>query len=104
MSKLRHALDDYLALRRSLGYKLERAGRLLADFVGRMETAGADSISIDAALSWAMQPSDADPSWWVHRLSVVRGFARHLQAIDPVHEVPPAGLLPARKPRATPYL
>ncbi|MFQ5745064.1 MAG: tyrosine-type recombinase/integrase [Acidobacteriota bacterium] len=104
MSKLRHALDDYLALRRSLGYKLERAGRLLADFVGYLETAGADAITTDTALSWAMQPSDADPSWWAHRLSAVRGFARHLHAIDPLHEVPPAALLPGRKPRATPYL
>ena len=94
MNKLRHALDDYLALRRSLGYKLERAGRLLADFVGHLETAGSDTITIDAALSWATRPSDADPSWWGHRLSVVRVFARHLHAIDPVHEVPPAGLLP----------
>jgi integrase len=104
MSTLRHALDDYLALRRSLGYKLERAGRLLADFVGYLETAGADTITIDAALAWATRPSDADPSWWARRLSVVRVFASHLHAIDPVHEVPPAGLLPAGNHRATPYL
>jgi integrase len=104
MSKLRHALADYLALRRSLGYKLERDGRLLADFVSHLETAGADRITIGATLSWATQSSDADPSWWANRLSVVRVFARHLHAIDPVHEVPPAGLLPAGNRRATPYL
>jgi integrase len=104
MNKLRHALDDYLALRRSLGYKLERAGRLLADFVCHLESAGADTITLDAALSWATRPSDADPSWGARRLSVVRVFARHLHAIDPVHEVPPAGVLPAGKNRATPYL
>ena len=84
MSKLRHALADYLALRRSLGYKLERDGRLLADFVSHLETAGADRITIGATLSWATQSSDADPSWWANRLSVVRVFARHLHAIDPV--------------------
>jgi len=104
MSKLRHTLDDYLAMRRSLGYKLERAGRLLADFVCHLEAAGADTITIDAALSWAKRPANANPSWWGHRLSVVRVFARHLHAIDPVHEVPPAGLLPAKNDRATPYL
>jgi integrase len=104
MNDLRRALDDYLALRRSLGYKLERAGRLLADFVGQLETDGIDTITIEAARSWAMRPSDVDRSWWGHRLSVVRVFARHLHAINPVHEVPPAGLLPAANPRATPYL
>ena len=104
MSKLRQALDEYLALRRSLGYKLQRDGRLLADFVGYLETAGTNTITIDAALSWATQPSDANPCWWAQRLSVVRVFARHLHAVDPGHEIPPTGLLPAGNHRATPYL
>lgn len=33
MSALRDALTDYLALRRSLGFKLVRDGQLLPDFV-----------------------------------------------------------------------
>ena len=37
-------------------------------------------------------------------MSEVRGFARHLQALDPLTEVPPADLLPRRMYRATPYL
>jgi integrase len=104
MNELHRALDHYLTLRRSLGYKLERAGRLLTDFVNHLEAAGSDTITLDAALSWATRSSEVDPSWWGHRLSVVRVFARHLHAIDPIHEVPPAGLLPAKNPRATPYL
>jgi len=35
---------------------------------------------------------------------VVRGFARHLQALDPATEVPPVGLLAGRNRRAVPYL
>ena len=35
---------------------------------------------------------------------MVRGFARYLQAVDPAAQVPPAGLLPARTRRATPYI
>ena len=35
---------------------------------------------------------------------MVRGFARHLHTLDPATEVPPAGLLPQRTRRATPYL
>ena len=35
---------------------------------------------------------------------MVRGFARHLQALDPATEVPPAGLLACRNRRAVPYL
>ena len=51
MSTLRRALDDYLAIRRALGYRLQRTGLLLADFVAHMETNGADAITTDAANS-----------------------------------------------------
>jgi integrase/recombinase XerD len=42
--------------------------------------------------------------WWARRLAMVRGFARHLKAIDPATEVPPLGVLPHRCRRAAPYL
>ena len=34
----------------------------------------------------------------------MRGFATYLHALDPVHEVPAADLLPQRPRRASPYL
>lgn len=34
---------------------------------------------------------------------MVRGFARYLHAVDPVHQVPPPGLLGGHNQRATPY-
>lgn len=104
MKRLAEALADYLALRRSLGYKLERAGKLLAQFVGYLDALGAQTVTVDAALCWARLPGGADSSWWAHRLSVARGFAAYLQTLDPATEVPPADLLPARSHRATPYL
>ena len=39
MSALRRAAGDYLAMRRSLGYKLERQGPVLMDFIGYLEDA-----------------------------------------------------------------
>jgi integrase/recombinase XerD len=104
MSDLRAELARYLAIRRALGFKLARAELLLAQFLGYLETIGANTITTDNAMAWAMLPANGSSSWWGQRLSVVRAFARHLHAIDPVHEVPPAGLLPARSPRAVPYL
>jgi hypothetical protein len=104
MSALRRDLDDYLVIRRALGFKLERAGLVLANFVAHLEANEADTITTDAALAWATLPPNGASNWWAQRLSVVRGFARHLHAIDPTHEVPPPGLLPGRSHRATPYL
>jgi integrase len=104
MSTLRQNVDEYLALRRALGFKLDRAGHLLPDFVTHLERHGSSVITVELALAWAKQPPDADSSWWSTRLGVVRVFARHLQAIDPRTQVPPRELLPARSRRATPYL
>lgn len=104
MSALRSKLEDYLALRRSMGFKLERTGKLLAQFVAYCEAAGAKTVTIPLAQSWATLPEGGNPSWVAQRLSVVRGFARHLALFDELTEVPPASLLPARSNRATPYL
>jgi integrase/recombinase XerD len=104
MSTLRQAAEDYLAIRRSLGFKLVAEGYLLASFAGYAERAGARQLTTDLALDWATLPAGKDPVWCAKRLGVVRGFARHLHTLDPATEVPPAGLLPRRTRRATPYL
>ena len=104
MSALQVELDRYLSIRRALGFKLARAELLLAQFLDHLDAIGADTITTDNALAWAMLPANGSASWWGQRLSVVRAFARHLHVIDPAHEVPPAGLLPARSHRAVPYL
>jgi integrase len=104
MTGIRDAIDDYLTVRRALGYKLEDHGWLLADFASFMEAAGARAITTRLVLDWATLPQDALPSWHAARLRVVRGFARHLQALDPATEVPAPGLLASRNRRAVPYL
>jgi hypothetical protein len=96
MSQLSVALEDYLRLRRSLGYKLERAGQVLAGFVAYARAAGADHVRVDLALSWALLTSNPDTRWRAQRLGILRGFARYLHALDPAHEVPPRGLIPPR--------
>ena len=104
MSRLDPALSDYLRLRRSLGYRLERAAKLLAQFTAYLDMIGADTVTIEAALAWATQPVGGSTSWWAGRLTVVRGFAAYLHTLDPVHELVPTDLLPDRGHRATPYL
>ena len=104
MTGLRDALADYLQLRRRLGFEMPQDGRLLEGFVTFLERAGAQRISTDLALDWARLPGQAHPSYWRQRLSVVRGFARHLATLDPASEVPSQDLLPAHRPRITPYI
>jgi integrase len=104
MSPLRDALADYLRIRRALGYKLERAGKLLPQFVDYLEQIGAETVTVERALAWATLPEGGRARWWAFRLSMVRGFAGYLHSLDPAHQVPPADLLPGRSRRATPYL
>jgi integrase/recombinase XerD len=104
VSPLGQALADYLRVRRALGFKLERTERLLAQFVAYLHDRNAQVPTIEDALAWATSPTDATPRWWAHRLSMVRGFAVHLHALDPRVEVPPPGLLRSGPRRQTPYL
>lgn len=103
MSTLRELLQDYLAMRRALGFKLRTDGTGLLSFVAFMEQARADSITTDLALAWAKQPTSVQPARWAQRLSYVRGFARYCRAIDPRTEIPPSGLLPFPHRRPSPY-
>ena len=104
MNTLRQAVQEYLTMRRSLGYKLQGAGKNLLDFATFMEQHRAPYITHSLALAWAKKPSDVRPGEWARRLSYVRGFARHRSATDPRTQIPPAGLLPYRPKRAQPYL
>ncbi|MGH2985766.1 MAG: tyrosine-type recombinase/integrase [Solirubrobacterales bacterium] len=103
MSALDRALADYLATRRALGYELCRAEKLLAQFLAYLKERGAETITTDHALAWAMLPGGS-ASWLSFRLSAVRGFAAYLKTIDPACELPAAELLPGRSQRATPYV
>jgi integrase/recombinase XerD len=104
MITLDHEVADYLALRRSLGYKLEMHGRLLPQFVAFLQQRDATVITTELALKWATGPAGGSPVWWHQRLAIVTGFARYLHATDPRHEIPPIDLLPAKFRRAIPYL
>jgi len=104
MISLRKAVEDYLTMRRSLGFKLRDMGYNLRHFVSFMEQKRASIITTELALRWAQQPQDVHPAQWAARLSFVRSFARYWSATDPRTEIPPTGLLPYRTKRATPYI
>lgn len=104
MTGLRQAATDYLAVRRALGYTLSDYPWLLSGLVRYLEDAGAATVTADLATAWALQPAGARPAYLSKRMSVARGFARHLQAFDPAAEVPPAGLTSPGSRRLAPYL
>jgi integrase/recombinase XerD len=105
MSALRQHVTDYLAMRRSLGFKLTFPGQVLPHFADYLDAAGASTVTTELAITWASLPhGTVQPIMLAHRLGAVRGFARWLATIDPTTEVPPAGIWPSTAPRPVPYL
>ncbi len=104
MSHLQKAVTDYLELRRALGFKLEREGTLLPEFVALVDAEGNGLISNDLAVRWATQGFQASQRWGSQRLGIVRLFAKYYRSIDPLTQVPSPDLVPYKQQRQTPYI
>ena len=104
MNPWRKSVEDYIQMRRSLGYKLHDAHIGLRSFAAFLEARNAPHLTTPLAMQWAQQDPEARPAEWARRLSFVRGFARYWSAQDSKTEIPPWGLLPHRPGRARPYL
>lgn len=104
MISVAQSIQDYLKLRRNLGFKLRDAGLCLAKFAAFLDARGESHITTALALEWSQQNPSAQPATCAQRLGYVRGFARYHVANDPQTEIPPSGLLPFRPSRAQPYL
>jgi integrase len=104
MTPLRHAVDDYLALRRRLGVTLEQAGRVLTAFAAYAEQDGAPYVTTALMLRWAAHLTHVTPATLNARFQMIRRFAQWRQLTDARTEVPPADLLPGRYRRRPPRL
>ncbi|MCK4825527.1 tyrosine-type recombinase/integrase [bacterium] len=104
MKSLKEAAEEYIYLRRALGFKLRDTESLLKDFTDFMERENAPYITTNLSLLWAKAPKNALQAYWSSRLSVIRRFAQYVKAMDSRNEVPPHGILPYRYHRCNPYI
>lgn len=104
MSALHDALAKYVATRRALGTKLLWPASVLRNFVDFAEAEGAQFVTTDVAVRWALQSVGVQRATHARRLEIVRGFALWLQASDPRTQVPPHGLLPSGQRRPAPHI
>ena len=103
MNDLRRHSEDYLSLRRALGYKLVGEGQLLVGFVTFCERAGVSRLNTEVAVAWTTAVAGS-AAYLARRMRVARCFAGYLHSLDPSTEVPPAELFPAGKHRPVPYI
>jgi integrase len=98
-------LGGYIALRRGLGYRSPSQERALRAFVRYLDREGHDGpIPLELSLDWAASTTSTDPCNPARRLSAVRGFLRHLAAVDGATEVPAPGLLGSTGHRKPPHV
>ncbi len=96
---------DYVSLRRRLGYRSPSQERALRAFARYLDQAGHDGpVPLEESLNWAASTASPDPCNPARRLTTVRGFLRHLSALDGATEVPPPGLLGPAGHRKPPHV
>lgn len=97
-------VNDYLKLRRALGFQMRSQEEMLLQFARHMDVSEPHGpLTIEAALSWA-NASHLSRSSRAKRLSAVRCFARYLAARDDRTEVPGRALVPKVCFRQRPHL
>jgi len=104
MKNLYKAVQDYLCMRRQLGFKLNTTEIVLKGFAAYAEQKKASYITSDLALEFAMKNRQSSRVRWAVKLGIIRRFALHLRMIDPRTQVPTPDLLPYTYQRRPPYI
>ena len=95
-------IERYIALRRSLGFKLQKPARHLRSLARFVTERGESHIRGATAGAWAAAaPTPEARHRW---LGYVVRLARFLRAEDPAHEIPPEKLFAVPKLRPVPYI
>jgi len=95
-------VERYIALRRSLGFKLHKTSRRLHAFARFATEKGETHIRAATAVAWAASAPTRNSRHY--RLGDVARLSRFLHAEDAAHETPPTGLFAAPVSRLVPYI
>lgn len=102
MTTLTQRLEEYIAMRRGLGFDMAFDKRVLGVFTKYADANGHTHVTAALFLSWKDNYGRANNTTWGRRLRMVRSFALWLQMRDDRTEVPPLGLVPRPNLRRSP--
>jgi integrase len=96
--------EQYLEMRRNLGFALRIEGEELLRFARYAERMGHKGpLTVEIALQWA-QTSSGSRIYHARRLDVVRRFARYMKLSIPGTEIPQEGILGPSYRRIPPHI
>src|SRR5271169_3798895 len=99
------AAEQYLCLRRKLGFAIKIEGEQLLRFARYADSSGHNGpLTIELAVHWASQSTKSNSMSHARRLDIIRRFATylHLTALDT--QIPPEGILGPSYRRPTPHI
>lgn len=97
-------VEDYLSMRRQMGFALKIQGYQLLRF-GRFadDNGHYGPITMDLAVQWA-RSNALRPITWASRIEVLRPFAKYRAQFDPTTEIPPPRLFGLGRRRLVPHI
>ena len=97
--------EQYLEMRRKLGFALRIEGEELLRFARYTERVGHKGpLTVEIALQWAQQTPSGSRIYHARRLDVVRRFARYMKLAIPGTEIPQEGILGPSYRRIPPHI
>ena len=97
-------VEDYLSMRRQLGFALKIQGHQLLRFGHFADDNGhCGPITLDLAVQWARSNAPR-PITWAGRIEALRPFAKYRAQFDPTTEIPPPRLFGLGRRRLVPHI
>jgi integrase len=98
-------VEDYLAVRRHMGFDLRIAGQQLLAFARFADQAGHQGpVTIDVAVRWAQRGTRGTRLTWARRLEVLRPFTTYRSQFDAGTEWVPPRFFGAAHRRLVPHI
>jgi integrase len=104
MKPLTLLAQEYLSLRRSLGFKMIDTEYVLRWFLAFLQREHETHIKTETVLRWVHSSETVSLPQRSHRFAVVRKFAQYVHTLDAEHEVPPHRLLTHKIERSNPHI
>jgi integrase len=97
-------VEDYLTMRRQLGFALKISGHQLLRFARFADDKGhRGPITLKLATQWARSNAPR-PITWAARIELLRPFAKYRVQFDPATEIPPSHLFGSYRRRLVPHI
>jgi integrase/recombinase XerD len=104
MTRMKKGIEDFIALRRSFGYKFDAPAPVLRQFGDFCVNHRRSAVTVATILDWVQTYPNSTSLSISRRIRMVRAFANYWKAFDPKTEIPPRELSREQSGRSKPHI